>query len=95
MVFVNFPKAFKVDEIVDDADIVVDVEVFVSLLFQVFRNSRHSIRFVDGEGDHRGKGVVVATSVMSVPCKVVNDRHTCPSESRIFCHISYRSVGMA
>ena len=36
MIFVDFPKAFKVDEVVDDADIVVDVEVIVGLLLQTF-----------------------------------------------------------
>lgn len=37
VVFVDFLEVFKVNEVIDYFDIVMDIEVFIGLLFEVFR----------------------------------------------------------
>ena len=41
-----------IDEVVDDSYLALDSELFDGALFEILRDRRHAIRFLDGELDH-------------------------------------------
>lgn len=59
MVFVDFLEVFKVNEVIDYFDIVMDIEVFIGLLFEVFRYCSDIIWFIDGESYYWCESVVI------------------------------------
>ncbi len=93
MIFVGRFESLEVDEVINDPDVVFNVEILVGLIFQILRNRRHTVRFIDAELYDRRKFFIMTDQSNIRTVQRRHDRHISPlGEQDFFCHISHRRV---